>query len=112
VEQPTSGGEAVAAVAVRLRPDPEADSSGNVWDQLSEKWHGALDPDSLDDVFGTAEVFTGVADEPAADLLVAAGDAAHKVLAAHGDSGLELSITAVARAIINYTRKVGEDVNA
>jgi hypothetical protein len=42
-------------------------------------------------VFGTAEVFTGVADEPAADLLVAASDAAHKVLAAHGDSGLELS---------------------
>jgi hypothetical protein len=95
----------VAAVAVQLRPTPDVGGSEDALHHLSEKWRRALDPGSLDDVFGTAEVLTGVADQPATDLPVTAGDSACKVLAAHGDSGLELS-TVVEPGIALWTMEL------
>jgi hypothetical protein len=81
----------VAAVAVRLRPDASADDSSDTWIELSRRWRDAAGSADLGGVFGAAHVFTGVTDQRAISLPVAAADTARKLLTTHAGSGLELS---------------------
>lgn len=79
----------VAAVILRLRSAVNSDEK-DAWTSLSGAWREAVGEGIPGVVFGSAQIFTGVVDQPLHSLN-GAGDLAREVLGVNPHSGLELS---------------------